>query len=229
MSTKRNDSPSSLQPVPIWDLPVRLFHWSLVVLLAISWATAQIGGNAMIYHLWSGYAVLTLVLFRLLWGCWGSTHARFNDFVRGPCAAIRYAQALLQGETPLYPGHNPLGGWMVILLLLVLSLQAGTGLFANDDIFIEGPLYPWVSKAGSDFLTRIHKLNFDVLLILISLHVLAALFYLFGKHENLILPMLTGRKWLGPAIQTPQSHFASLWLAAALLGLSAGGVYLLVR
>lgn len=183
----------------------------------------------MIYHLWSGYAVLTLLLFRLLWGCWGSTHARFNDFVRGPRAAIGYGRALLRGETSLYPGHNPLGGWMVILLLLALSLQAGTGLFANDDIFTEGPLYPWVSKAGSDFLTRLHKLNFDVLLILIGLHVLAALFYLFGKHENLILPMLTGQKWLGPAFQQPQSHFASLWLAAALLGLSAAGVYLLVR
>lgn len=118
---------------------------------------------------------------------------------------------------------------MVILLLLVLSLQAGTGLFANDDIFIEGPLYPWVSKASSDFLTRLHKLNFDVLSILIGLHVLAALFYLFGKHENLILPMLTGRKWLEPAFRQPQGHFASLWLATALLGLSAGGVYLLVR
>ncbi len=229
MSAEQGYFSVSLQPIPIWDLPVRLFHWSLAVLLVISWATAQIGGNTMIYHLWSGYAVLTLVLFRLLWGCWGSTHARFNDFVRGPRAAIRYARALLRGETPPYPGHNPLGGWMVILLLLVLSLQAGTGLFANDDIFTEGPLYPWVSKAGSDFLTRIHKLNFDILLILISLHVLAALFYLFGKHENLILPMLTGRKWLGPTFRDPRNHFASLWLAAALLGLSAGGVYLLVR
>ena len=229
MSTKQNDSPSSLQPVPIWDLPVRLFHWSLVVLVVISWTTAEIGGDAMIYHLWSGYTILTLLLFRLLWGCWGSTHARFSDFVRGPGAAIGYGRALLRGETPFYRGHNPLGGWMVILLLLVLSLQAGTGLFANDDIFIEGPLYPWVSKAGSDFLTRLHKLNFDLLLILIGLHLLAALFYFFGKHENLILPMLTGRKWLGPAFQQPPGHFASLWLAAALLGLSAGGVYLLVR
>ncbi len=229
MSAKQNDSPVSLQPVPIWDLPVRLFHWSLVVLLVISWTTAEIGGNAMVYHLWSGYTVLTLVLFRLLWGCWGSTHARFDDFVRGPCAAIRYAQALLHGETPLYPGHNPLGGWMVILLLLALSIQAGTGLFANDDIFIEGPLYPWVSKADSDFLTWIHKFNFDILLILIGLHVLAALFYLFGKHQNLILPMLTGHKSMDRAFQNPHSHFASLWLAAALLGLSAGGVYLLVR
>ncbi len=229
MSAQQNPALVSLRPVPIWDLPVRLFHWSLVVLLVISWATAEIGGNAMTYHLWSGYTILTLILFRLLWGFWGSTHARFNDFVRGPRAAIRYARALLQGETPLYPGHNPLGGWMVILLLLVLSIQAGTGLFANDDIAVEGPLYPWVSKAGSDFLTRIHKLNFNILLILIGLHVLAALFYLFAKGENLIVPMLTGRKWLGPAFQEPQAHLARLWLAGALLALAAGGVYLLVR
>lgn len=229
MSAQQNHVSVSLQPIPIWDLPVRLFHWSLVVLLVISWTTAEIGGNAMTYHLWSGYTILTLILFRLLWGFWGSTHARFNDFVRGPGAAIGYARALLQGETPLYPGHNPLGGWMVILLLLVLLVQVGTGLFANDDIAIEGPLYPWVSKASSDFLTRIHKLNFDILLILISLHVLAILFYLVAKHENLIVPMLTGRKWLELGFQESQAPFARLWLAGALLALAAGGVYLLVR
>lgn len=229
MSAQQNPALVSFRPVPIWDLPVRLFHWSLVVLLVISWTTAEIGGNAMTYHLWSGHTILTLILFRLLWGFWGSTHARFNDFVRGPRAAIRYARALLQGETPPYPGHNPLGGWIVILLLLVLSIQAGTGLFANDDIAVEGPLYPWVSKAGSDFLTRLHKLNFNILLILISLHVLAALFYLVAKGENLIVPMLTGRKWLGPAFQEAPAPLARLWLAGALLALAAGGVYLLVR
>ena len=118
---------------------------------------------------------------------------------------------------------------MVILLLLVLSIQAGTGLFANDDIAVEGPLYPWVSKAGSDFLTRLHKLNFNILLILISLHVLAALFYLVAKGENLIVPMLTGRKWLGSGFQESQAPLARLWLAGTLLALAAGGVYLLVR
>jgi cytochrome b len=229
MSAQQNHASVSLWPIPIWDLPVRLFHWSLVVLLVISWTTAEIGGNAMIYHLWSGYTILTLILFRLLWGFWGSTYARFNDFVRGPRVAIRYARALLQGETPLYPGHNPLGGWMVILLLLILSIQAVTGLFANDDIAVEGPLYPWVSKASSDFLTRIHKLNFNILLILISLHVLAVLFYLAAKGENLIVPMLTGHKWLGPTFQESQVPFARLWLAGALLALAASGVYLLVR
>ena len=229
MPVQQNPTLVSLRPIPIWDLPVRLFHWSLVVLVVISWTTAEIGGNAMTYHLWSGYMILTLILFRLLWGFWGSTHARFNDFVHGPRATIRYARALLQGEPLLYPGHNPLGGWMVILLLLVLSIQAGTGLFANDDIAVEGPLYPWVSKAGSDFLTRLHKLNFNILLILISLHVLAALFYLVTKGENLIVPMLTGRKWLGPAFQESQASLARLWLAGTLLALAAAGVYLLVR
>ena len=118
---------------------------------------------------------------------------------------------------------------MVILLLLVLLVQAGTGLFANDDIAVEGPLYPWVSKAGSDFLTWLHKLTFNILLILISLHVLAALFYLVAKGENLIVSMLTGRKWLGPAFQESPASLASLRLAGALLALAAGGVYLLVR
>lgn len=118
---------------------------------------------------------------------------------------------------------------MVILLLPVLSIQAETGLFANDDIAVEGPLYPWVSKASSDFLTRLHKLNFDILLILISLHVLAALFYLVVKGENLIVPMLTGRKWLEPEFPGSQAPLARLWLAGALLALAATGVYLLGR
>ncbi len=229
MSTNNPASPALLQRLPVWDLPVRLFHWTVVILVTISWITGQIGGVAMIYHQWSGYAVLTLVVFRLLWGFWGGTQARFGDFVRGPRAALRYILGLLKGETAHYYGHNPVGGWMVILLLALLLIQAGSGLFANDNIFIEGPLYPWISKAASDFLTRIHRLNSDVLLIAIGLHVAAALFYLLVKGENLIWPLVTGYKWLPPTLPNRENRSASLWLAALLLGATAGGVYLLVR
>src|SRR5262249_45928762 len=96
----------------VWDIPVRLFHWTLVALIVLSFATAQIGGNAMQYHEWSGFTILTLVLFRLLWGFVGSTHARFGAFLRSPRSALAYARSLRQGKPAFHAGHNPLGGWM---------------------------------------------------------------------------------------------------------------------
>ena len=212
----------------VWDLPVRLFHWVLVGLIATSWITAQIGGNAMQVHQWSGMSILTLVLFRVLWGFLGSTRARFSDFVRGPRAALAYARGLLRGGAVFYPGHNPLGGWMVLALLASLLLQAGTGLFANDDIMLEGPLAKHISKEASDWLTGIHHLNFAVLLVLSALHVAAALFYLLVKRDNLVLPMITGRKLLpeGRGFEPPRG--GPLWLAALLLALCAGAVWALV-
>jgi cytochrome b len=213
----------------VWDLPVRLFHWALVVLLAISFTTAQIGGNALQYHEWSGFSVLALVLFRVLWGFLGSTHARFADFLRGPRAALAYARSLLRGPIVFYAGHNPLGGWMVVLLLASLLLQAGTGLFANDDIMMEGPLAEHVSKDTSDLLTRVHKINFKVLLTLLVVHVAAALFYLSVKRENLIRPMVTGYK-LVPQTQPAQDRRGGpLWLAGVLLALCAAAVWAIVR
>ena len=221
-------SPSKPASQRVWDLPVRLFHWVLVALITVSFVTAQVGGNAMVWHERSGLTVLALVLFRLLWGFAGATHARFASFVRGPRAALAYAAALLRGETPFFPGHNPLGGWMVLLLLASLLVQAGTGLFANDDIMIEGPFARYVSKETSDLLTAVHHYNFSVLATLIALHVAAALFYLFVRRENLILPMITGRKQLpaGQPIETPRG--GALWLAAALLAACAAAVYLAV-
>ena len=215
--------------VRVWDIPVRLFHWLLVALIILSFTTAQIGGNAMQIHELSGFTILTLVLFRVLWGLFGSTHARFTDFVRHPGQAIEYARALRRGQPAFYAGHNPLGGWMIVALLLCLLAQAGTGLFANDDIMTEGPLYGWVSKRTSDLLSQIHEINFYVLAALIALHVAAAFYYLWGKRENLILPLFTGRKQLSQAQDVPESRAAPLWLALLLLALCASGVYFLVR
>lgn len=220
---------SQPRTVRVWDFPVRLFHWLLVVLIVVSFTTAQIGGNAMQIHELSGFTILTLVLFRLLWGVFGSTHARFADFVRRPGQAIDYAKSLARGRPAFYAGHNPLGGWMIVAILLTLLVQAGTGLFANDDIMTEGPLYDWVSKRTSDLLSQVHEINFFVLLVLIALHIAAALYYLFGKRENLILPLFTGRKPVPEAQDVPESRGGSLWLALLLLSLCAGGVYFLVR
>ena len=211
----------------VWDFPTRLFHWLLVIFVIISFVTGNIGGNAMRYHEWSGFTVLTLLLFRLVWGFVGSRESRFMTFIRGPSAVVRYATTLLRSDSTHFLGHNPLGGLSIIAMLFALLIQAGTGLFANDDITTEGPLFDWVSKATSNWLTRVHKLNQDVIIALVSIHVLAVLFYLFYKRENLIKPMITGvKKWSGIG---PQPATGRSWIAAVIAGLAALAVYLLVR
>lgn len=182
--------------VKVWDLPTRCFHWSLVVLVIISFTTGKIGPTAMIQHEYCAIAILILLLFRLVWGVVGGRTSRFTAFVRGPKTVIAYAGSLLSGQPDTYLGHNPMGGWSVLLLLTSLLVQAITGLFANDDILTEGPLFSWVTKSTSDTLTRIHLFNQNVLAILVLIHVGAILFYLFFKKDNLVWPMFTGvKKW----------------------------------
>jgi cytochrome b len=158
----------------------------------------------------------------------GSYPSRFRTFLAGPATVFRYALTLLRRDDDQHLSHNPLGGWSVMAMLLALLIQAGTGLFANDDIFIEGPLYTWVSKAASDRLTSIHRLNLDVIIILVAVHVAAVLFHLVYKKENLVGPMITGMKsWKGsPKVETTP---APLWLAALVAFAAAVAVYLLVR
>jgi cytochrome b len=178
----------------VWDLPVRVIHWLLLVAVCGSWASQEIDGIPFFVHLGFGYTVLLLVATRIVWGFFGTRHARFSDFVRGPRAVLGYARSLFGGSPRPYVGHNPLGALMVLLLLALLLAQAVTGLFTNDQVFDTGPLYGYVSGALSDRITTIHKQLFDLILVAVALHVLAALFYLFAKGENLIRPMLTGRK-----------------------------------
>ncbi len=223
-----SDKPENPQAVTVWDLPTRLFHWTLVVLMILQWWTAE-ASSTMDWHVRGGYAVLALVLFRLIWGSVGSETARFSDFVRGPGAALEYVRALLRGETPQYLGHNPLGAWSIVAMLVLLLIQAGTGLFANDDILIEGPLYAWVSKDASDWLTTVHKLNFNLLLLVIAVHISAVLFYLLVKRENLIHPMLSGHKRLPPELAQPAPRIVSPWRGLAALVAVGVAVWLLVR
>ncbi len=210
--------------VLVWDLPTRLFHWCLVALLGASWLTGEMG--EMEWHMRSGIAILTLVLFRLLWGVIGSTTARFTQFVTSPVTALGYARRLLAGKADHYFGHNPLGGWMVLVLLMLVLAQASTGLFSNDDIFTEGPLYHLVTKSTSDWLTGIHKTLFDALLACAALHIAAAFFYLVVKKDNLILPMITGRKQSGDDV-----HFVlrGTWLAIVGLAVAAAAVWTLLE
>lgn len=209
-------------------MPVRAFHWTLVALAALSVSTGYLAGNAMRWHVWSGCAVLALLVFRVLWGLFGSTYARFAHFVRGPRAVRDYARGLL-ARTPSYTvGHNPLCGWMVVLLLVALAVQVGTGLFANDDIATEGPLYPLVSKAFSDTLSAIHQANVVVLLALIGVHVAAVLYHFFYKGENLVAAMITGKKRV-PARGLPPARFPGPARAAAAALASAAALYAILN
>jgi cytochrome b len=215
-----------MNKILVWDLPLRLFHWLLVLLVVVSVVSVQIGGNAMQVHMRSGYAVLTLLLFRVLWGFLGGTHARFASFVRGPGTVFAY----LRGHgTSRHLGHNPAGAWSVVLMLAVLLAQAATGLFANDDISTEGPLARLVSKALSDSVTGVHHLNSKILFALIGLHLSAIAFYFFRKRENLVKPMLTGFKESAAGAGDAAQRQGKIWLAALLLAACAGGVYFLVK
>jgi cytochrome b len=221
-----SDADRSRMTIPVWDLPTRLFHWLLVVLVAVCFVTAKAGGNAMQYHEWSGVMILMLLVFRIIWGVVGSRPSRFADFLKGPTTVRRYALGLLKGNSVPYLGHNPLGGWSVLAMLLAVLLQACLGLFANDDIITEGPLYLWVSKSTSDSLTRIHRLNQYVIMGLAAIHLFAILYYLFVKGENLIKPMFSGVKPRTGGERTPS--LAPTWLAAVVAALAAGAVYLIV-
>jgi|YelNatPaOPRAMG01_1025707.scaffolds.fasta_scaffold22974_3 cytochrome b len=179
--------------VRVWDLPLRLFHWLLALCVSVSIVTGLIGGNAMQVHYWSGYCLIALLVFRLVWGVIGSHYARFWNFVRGPRTILRY----VRGDDPRPPhlriGHNPLGSLSVIALLLVVSLQVISGLFANDEIFNEGPLANYVSGRTSAILTFYHTtIGQPLIYALVGLHLAAIAYYAIIKRENLVRPMLTG-------------------------------------
>ena len=212
----------------VWDAPTRLFHWLLVALVAVSVSTGYVGGNLLRWHVWSGCAILGLLIFRFLWGFAGSTYARFGHFLRGPRTLLGYARGLAARAPSHALGHNPLGGWMVVLILAVLAFQTGTGLFANDDIAAEGPLYPKVSKALSDTLSGWHQTSAVVLLVLVATHVAAVLYHLFYKRENLIAPMITGAKRV-PGGPIPPARFPGVSRALAAALATAAALYLILN
>lgn len=208
--------------IPVWDLPTRLFHWLLVLLVAGAWFSYKFGDVSMTWHKWNGYAVLTLLLFRLLWGVVGSSTARFSDFIKGPRTVWRY---LRDGARAPSLGHNPAGGWSVLAMLGVLIVQAGAGLFTSDDILVSGPLQFLVSADTADALSSIHRLGYYVLLGLVALHLAALAFHRLAHGENLVRAMLNGNKC---AEQVPPGASAvqrPLWLAALCLALAAFAVW----
>jgi cytochrome b len=156
--------------------------------------TQELGGNWMEWHKRLGFFVIGLILFRFMWGLVGNQHARFLNFVRGPSAVLAYMRDMKNPQTKRYLGHNPMGALSVIAFLLVIGFQAVTGLFADDDIMLSGPYAVAVSKEISDLLTKIHKINSNVIIGLVVLHLGAIGFYFFIKRDNLVKPMITGQK-----------------------------------
>jgi cytochrome b len=219
---------SSPSWIRVWDLPTRIFHWALALLVVFSYTTGTIGGTWLAWHMKSGYAILALLLFRVAWGIVGSDTARFSHFVRGPRAAIDHARGILASRHHRVVGHNPLGGWMVVLLVASLSLQAATGLFADDEISTQGPLADKVSNALVARMTTIHHFNPWVLVVAVGLHVVAIAYYWFALRTDLVSPMVSGR--MAPAAEAPRAEptFRSTAGAALLLGIAAAFVYWLV-
>ena len=200
---------------PLWDVPVRLFHWGLAAAFVLAWWSAENG--EMDWHRRAGYSIAGLVLFRLGWGLLGSRSARFGSFVRGPGAVLRYVGGdMLRRDAGNHAGHNPLGGWSVLIMLALLALQVGLGLFAVDvDGLESGPFSYLVQFDTAREAATLHGLVFNVLLAVIALHLFAVMFHLLWKRENLVRAMITGG----------QGGFGSnVTVRAVILGLAVAGL-----
>lgn len=212
-------------PIRIWDLPTRLCHWLLAILVTAAFVTAQIGGNLMEWHGRVGIAIGGVLAFRVTWGFVGSTYARFAQFMPLPMSVLRYMRGHWQGI-----GHNPLGALSVLSLLGVLAFQVGTGLVSNDDIAFEGSLYALVSKETSDWLSGLHRQNYWPILALVGLHLAAIVFYTRIRRESLVRPMITGVKQVPHAHARPASgggpvaFIVALAVAAGAVWAAAGGL-----
>ncbi len=211
--------------VTVWDLPLRIFHWTLLLLVAVAFVTGLAGGNLIVWHGWSGIAITGLLAFRLVWGIVGSTYARFAQFVPGPGRIAAYLRGQWRGV-----GHNPLGALSVLGLLAVLIFQVVSGLVSNDDIAFQGPLYALVTKDTSDWLTSLHRLNIWVIGALVAVHVAAILFYAHVKKDNLVKPMITGIKEVSDGDVRPAqgggalAFVVALGVAAAVVWSATGGL-----
>jgi cytochrome b len=197
---------------PVWDLPTRLFHWVLAIAFVTSWASHELA--AIEVHRWSGYTTLILVCFRISWGVFGSTHSRFTNFVTGPKAVLTYFRS---GAKP-HVGHNPAGGWSILAMLLLILAQTLTGLFNSDELLFDGPFFHALDSDWADRIGGLHETIFEVLSVLIGLHVLVVLYYKYRRKIDLIKPMITGGEDM-KAQQVP------IWWAVTALGFWSVALY----
>ena len=209
----------NLFKVRVWDLPTRFFHWSLALGVICLSVSGLIGGNAMVWHFRFGYAVLSLLLFRLVWGLVGGRWSRFGAFIYTPQSMLSYLQG--RGKPEHSVGHSPIGAASVFALLGILLAQAGTGLLSDDEISASGPLTRFVSNATVNLATNYHKnIGKWVLLALVALHIGAIAFYLWRKH-NLVRPMLNGDKELSLAVPGSRDDALTRTVAVLVLALCA--------
>lgn len=209
--------------VPLWDLPTRVFHWSLVVLILVAWFSAE---ENMLIHRWSGYGVLGLLVFRLWWGVAGGSTARFASFLKGPKTTLAYLKTVGDRSPSHSGGHNPVGAWSVVAMIVVMLALTVLGLFAGDIDGIEsGPLTYLVSFDTSRLCAEWHELLFRVLQGLVVLHLLAVAYYWAWKRQNLIGAMITGKSAFASQALRP----ARLWSLAVGLVLAVGVAWLVAR
>lgn len=234
MTSPEPNDPSApvaeLRAVRVWDLPTRLFHWSLVACVVGSFVSGKIGGNAIVWHMRFGYVVFALLGFRLLWGFVGGRWSRFTSFVYAPSTLLRYLRKQDRDDEHLEVGHSPLGSLSVIALLVFLSAQVGSGLFADDEIATTGPLNAFVSTSTGLALTSYHKTGGQwALVALVLLHVVAIVVYRVRLRKDLVGPMIGGDKQLPGNVPDSADSTATRALAAVLLTGCAAVVAWLVQ
>ena len=216
-------SSSAENTVRVWDLPVRLGHWLIVVLFGFSWWSGE--NHEMDWHRWSGYSALALLLFRIYWGFAGERTARFASFLRGPGTVLAYGKTLARRPYVAGQGHNPMGGWSVMIMLAALTVQVTAGLFSVDvDGLESGPLADYVSFETGRWAAHIHHLVFNIALAVVVVHIAAIAFYRFWLRTDLITPMITGKRPL-PALTTAAVGTGISWRAAGGMIGAAACVY----
>ncbi len=214
--------------VRIWDLPTRLFHAALILAFVGLIATVQVGGNAMVWHFRCGYAVLALLLFRVVWGWVGGYWSRFAQFVSSPAAALVYARTPFDQRPPSV-GHNPMGAWSVLAILLALGVQVTAGLFSDDEIATAGPLVPYASGQWVSLATRYHtSIGKLAVFALLALHVATVLYYRRQRKIDLITPMVRGDKLLPAGTRASADSAGTRVLALVVLAVIAVGVVALL-
>jgi cytochrome b len=191
-----------MRKVLVWDAPTRLFHWLAACLVAAAYGTWRL--NWMDWHAWIGNALLALLLFRLLWGILGSETARFSAFLARPRQVAHHLARTLRREPDRQIGHNPAGGWMVMLLLALMLGETLTGIYVNNDVADEGPLTELVPAPIANLITDLHRILWQALVAAVALHLTAIVVYAVAKRQNLVLPMISGRKRLPEAIGQPR-------------------------
>lgn len=219
------------EKVRVWDLPTRIFHWTLVATILFGWISIEfneaLNDPGLVYHRYNGYLAFVLILWRVLWGLGGPDSARFIRFVRGPKTVLTYTASLFSGREAHYLGHNPLGALGVLALLAAVAMQSGLGLFTEEhNLTMWGPLADLLSEDMKKTVREWHEEFFNVLIALIVAHVLAAFYHVIFKRDPIVRAMVTGKKPAGAYVDrdeiTPASPLtAGVW-ALVLLGIAVG-------